>query len=399
MMHYETQHINLLLIENDPEIKAKFIDYIENTKLNITVTVVNNGNDGIAAFTENNYDCVLLNYVLPDMNAQILLSNIQDGPILSVPIIVYSQQSIPSMGLEVLESGAIDFITYDKCNSRILQSIILHALVRGQYIRSQQYYFENMHQLLSNAHLKEEKLINKLLEHDKKNAENSNVAKSEFLAQVSHELRNPLNAILGFAQVIELEDSENKVHQESLYEIKQAGKHLLMVINGLLNLAKIESDKEQLLMDKVDLGEIIEESIALLQPIATNYDVTVSKDYALELFVLADRLKLKQAIINLISNALKYNVSGGHVNVATMKNNSTAKLVVSDTGLGIPKDKLSDIFLPFNRSVAEKSTIEGTGIGLTITKKIVEQMGGEIGVESCVNEGSKFWFQVPLIQP
>ena len=226
-------------------------------------------------------------------------------------------------------------------------------------------------------------------------AERANVAKSVFLSSMSHELRTPLNAILGFSQLMEIDSNLSEKHKEYIHEILKAGQHLLQLINEVLDLSKIETGKLSLSIEPVELSSILEECIHLLSPLAKFRKIAMVYHETPNVVVYADRTRLKQAILNLLSNAVKYNNEKGEVLVEVIAIDSTIyRIKISDTGPGIPAEHLNELFLPFNRLGAESSGIEGTGIGLTITKKIVDLMGGKLGVSSVINVGSQFWIDL-----
>lgn len=230
----------------------------------------------------------------------------------------------------------------------------------------------------------------------KEQAEKANLAKSEFLSSMSHELRTPMNAILGFSQLMEYDDNLNEDQKDSVQEILKAGNHLLGLINEVLDLAKVESGKIELSLEPVELLPVIDECIAMILTLAFKHDITVSHAVTPGMTVRADKTRLKQVLLNLLSNAIKYNRKGGSVKIdASLEKNSRLRIRVVDTGTGISSDKLSELFQPFNRLGAEASQIEGTGIGLTITRRFVEMMGGEVGVLSEVGVGSTFWLELP----
>ncbi|MFZ5530472.1 MAG: PAS domain S-box protein, partial [Pseudomonadota bacterium] len=229
-------------------------------------------------------------------------------------------------------------------------------------------------------------------------AEQASRAKSEFLSSMSHELRTPMNAILGFGQLLEMDRTLDGSQRESVREIVKAGNHLLSLINDVLDLAKVESGGIGISLDRVEVGRLLEECEKLAAPYAAECHVSLKLERApcAGLAVSADHTRLKQALLNLITNAIKYNRSGGLVTVTCRNDNARVRLLVKDTGHGIAKEKMSRLFQPFDRLGAELSAIEGTGIGLTLTKKLVEMMQGEIGVESEVGVGSTFWLELPL---
>lgn len=227
-------------------------------------------------------------------------------------------------------------------------------------------------------------------------------AKSEFLSNMSHELRTPLNAILGFGQLLELDRGLTPEQADNAREIVKAGRHLLTLINEVLDLARIESGKLTLSMEPVQLQELIEECAVLVESGAIRQGLAFQRDitHCQARWVRADRLRLKQVLINLLSNAVKYNREGGSVHITCdFKTTGPVRLAVRDTGPGIPADKLGELFTPFNRLGLETGSIEGSGVGLVISKRLVEMMGGEIGVDSQPGRGCTFWVELAETQP
>ena len=240
------------------------------------------------------------------------------------------------------------------------------------------------------------------LERARAAAEKANLAKSDFLSSMSHELRSPLNAILGFAQLINSEIPPPTPSQTaSIDQILHAGWYLLELINEILDLAQIESGKLALSREPTALSEVLLECQAMIEPQGQKRGVTMTFPRSdLPYFVDADRTRLKQILINLLSNAIKYNRTNGAVVVdcrliaARSNTPERVRISVRDTGAGLPPDMISQLFQPFNRLGQERNTEEGTGIGLVMSKRLVELMGGLIGVESTVGLGSVFWFEL-----
>jgi PAS domain S-box-containing protein len=231
------------------------------------------------------------------------------------------------------------------------------------------------------------------LEGAKSLAEKANLAKSDFLSSMSHELRSPLNAILGFAQLMESGvPLPTAAQKASIDQILQAGWYLLDLINEILDLAVIESGKLSLSAEPVSLAEVMRECRAMIEPQAHKRGIRMTfPPLDIPYFVHADRTRLKQVLINLLSNAVKYNRGGGTVVVACVASTPERILIsVKDTGAGLPPEKLAQLFKSFNRLGQETSAEEGTGIGLVVSKRLVELMGGVIGVESTVGVGSVF---------
>ena len=230
-------------------------------------------------------------------------------------------------------------------------------------------------------------------------AEKANLAKSDFLSSMSHELRSPLNAILGFAQLMESgsplpTDSQKR----SIDQILQAGWYLLELINEILDLALIESGKLSLSLEPISLAEVMRECQAMIEPQAQKRGISVAfPHFEMPCFVQADRTRVKQVFINLLSNAIKYNKVGGTVVVEHITSTpGRIRICVKDSGEGLAADKLAQLFQPFNRLGQEANAEEGTGIGLVTTKRLVELMKGVIGVESTVGVGSVFWIELDL---
>ncbi len=236
----------------------------------------------------------------------------------------------------------------------------------------------------------------------KEEAEKASKAKSEFLSNMSHELRTPLNAVLGFAQLLEIDPTSplNQSQKESVKEILKAGNHLLVLINEVLDLAKIESGKLTISIEPVEIAPLMEETTSLMRPLAEKNQIkmTVISIECIQEFVAADRTRLKQVLLNIISNAIKYNRENGEVILNCEKKGGFIRFNVVDKGYGIPDSEFENIFNPFSRLKTTSNLVEGTGIGLSVAKQLVELMHGKIGVESEENVGSHFWIDIPSVE-
>jgi len=243
-------------------------------------------------------------------------------------------------------------------------------------------------------------LANSELELAIEEARAANLAKSAFLSSMSHELRTPLNAILGFAQILSSNAMPTTPEQKMEFSnhILKSGRHLLTLINEILDLAKVEAGALTLSMEAVGLGEVLAECRTMIEPLASTRGIRVLfPDGCLGVQLRADRTRLKQVLLNLLSNAVKYNREGGAVVLDCLDAGPRRlRLSVRDTGMGLESSQVAALFQPFNRLGQEGGTQEGTGIGLVVTRRLVELMGGEIGVTSSPGVGSVFWIELGM---
>lgn len=251
--------------------------------------------------------------------------------------------------------------------------------------------------------ISDRKMIEESMRRSKESAEKANQAKSEFLSSMSHELRTPMNAILGFAQLLEYDHTEplTASQQENVGEIIKAGKHLLQLISEILDLSRVESGRLALNIETIPVGEILEECFSWIQPICSLNAIQFHNE-AVSMYgelIVCDRIRMKQVLLNILSNAVKYNDKDGSISVKVhpAEGNRLA-IVVEDTGMGISEKDMKLIFEPFHR-VQQGRQIEGTGIGLTVSSRLLEMMGGEIIAESAVGVGSRFEILIAKAHP
>lgn len=240
------------------------------------------------------------------------------------------------------------------------------------------------------------------LKKSRQEAEEANRAKSDFLSRMSHELRTPLNSILGFAQLFEMGDLTAN-QRKGVGHILKSGRHLLRLINEVLDIAKIESGKVTLSMELVKVKEVVNEAIDLVRPLTKESQITIDyKEQAQDnLFVKADKQRLVQVLVNLLNNGIKYNKKGGSVKINSIlvssdnNKSESLKIMIKDTGIGIEENNIGKLFTPFLRFGEEMLNTEGTGLGLSIAKELMTVMGGAIGVTSKIGDGSTFWIELP----
>lgn len=234
----------------------------------------------------------------------------------------------------------------------------------------------------------EEELVNARNESDR-----ANQAKSDFLSNMSHELRTPLNAILGFTQLLNVETRLDDKQKTYVDEIDSAGQLQLELVNQILDLSRIEEGHLNLSIEKVSVKDVIKECNTLISPLSEKNNISIHTNKLDDFYVLADYTRLKQVVLNLLSNAIKYNVEGGSVHISLSIKDEVLRIDVTDTGKGVPQELIDDIFTPFSR-LGVGNTIEGTGIGLSISKQLIEKMGGNIGVKNNEGDGCTFWVEL-----
>ncbi|MBA5637821.1 response regulator [Duganella sp. LX20W] len=349
------------------------------------------GQAALDALQPGAYDLLLADLMMPGMDGITLVQAARAIDADLASIIMTGEGSIAS-AVRAMKVGALDYIIKPFKVSTILP--VLARALETRMLRLENAKLESQ----LRAHAAEMDALNKDLELARQQAERANQEKSTFLSHMSHELRTPLNAILGFAQILTSDKLPSTPDEKQAFarHILQAGRHLLTLINEVLDLAKIESGAMTLSLEPVALARVFQECQAMIQPLATRRGIELRFPARAPAHVVADRTRLKQVLINLLSNAVKYNRERGTVALdCVAAQPGRVRIAVRDTGAGLTAAQLELIFQPFNRLGQEGSAEEGTGIGLALTKRLMEAMRGQIGVASMVGVGSTFWIELP----
>jgi CheY-like chemotaxis protein len=341
------------------------------------VIIANSGEKALKiAASKSPPDLILLDIMMPDMDGYEVCQRLKlEAKTKNIPVIFLTAKGAMEDEQRGLELGAVDYITKPISPPIVLARVKNHLAL---------------------------KKINSQLESATFVAEKANLAKSNFLSGMSHELRSPLNAILGFAQLMESDPrAPTPAQKESITQILHAGWHLLKLINEILDLSKIESGRIPLQLEAIPLNEVMLECQNMITPQAQRHGIElIFPAFDASCFVHADRTRIKQVLINLLSNAIKYNSPNGTVEVSyQMSAAGRTRVNVKDSGAGLSPEKITQLFQAFNRLGQETGNEEGTGIGLVVTLRLVELMGGSMGVESRVGVGSVFWFELATDSP
>ena len=365
------------------------------------------GKEGLDKFFQKQFDCVLVDLVMPEIDGIEVCRRINEArPRLANPVVVLmlAAREDKENLTRALDAGADDFV--GKSSDMTVLKGRVRALLRRKFFQQEnqkiieELKLKELEIARAKAAQAEAEALASLagdLKTAKEAAEAATQAKSEFLANMSHELRSPLNAILGFAQIMESDSPlPTDSQKRNIGQILQAGWHLLNLINEILDLAAVESGKMSVSLEPVSLAEVISECKAMMGPQARQRGISMTfPEFDLPCYVHADRTRVKQILINLLSNSIKYNRGRGTVEVKCAATNpERVRISVKDTGAGLPPEKLTQLFQPFNRLGQESIAEEGTGIGLVMSKRLIELMKGVIGVESAVGVGSVFWIEL-----
>ncbi len=378
--------LKILIIEDNEVDRMAVLKDLKKSGRKFKLVEADNASSGLKALKKNSFDCVILDYHLPDKNALELLEEVQESNNIRAPIIVLTGTADQSMGIETLKYGAQDYLIKEETNSDLLMRSIEYAMER--------------HQLKIELEEKNEKL------------KVASGYKSEFLANMSHELRSPLNAILLLSR--ELANNKEKVlhkdNVESAEIIYKCGNDLLVLINNLLDIAKIESGKMTLYVDENRLKSIIDDINFSFRHIMEGKGLNLKINFSdtLPATIYTDQQKLIQIINNLISNSMKFTKEGGIIidfhrplpdtdlSDSGLDIKKSIAISITDTGIGIPNDKQSEIFEAFKQADGSTSRVYGgTGLGLSISRELVKLLGGEIRLKSVEGNGSTFTIYIP----
>jgi signal transduction histidine kinase len=317
-------------------------------------------------------DLVVLDVNLPDVSGKEVCRRIKADPqFRCLPVLQVSATSILSEDrIEALEGGADAYVTMPVPAGEFLA--VARALLRLRRAEEGR-------------------------EAARAEAEAANQAKSDFISRMSHEFRTPLNAILGFAQLLEMEVLTTD-QREGVEHILKAGRHLLDLVNEVLDISRIEAGRMDISLEPVEVAPVVREALSLLGPAAAQRGVVLRPpDSRQPGWVRADRQRLLQVLLNLVSNAVKYNRADGWVSVS-WRTGETIRIEVCDSGIGIRPDAMARLFQPFQR-VDPTTAVEGTGLGLTLSRRLAEAMGGTLDAESAPGQGSRFWIELPATEP
>jgi len=346
-------------------------------------------------------DLILLDIMMPGMDGYEVCQRLKSNPeTINIPVIFLTARSGMEDEQKGLELGAVDYITKPISPPILMARVKNHLALKamGDFLRDQNHFLE-----LEVAKRTRELMSIQEIAIKNIQLEEANRMKSEFLANMSHELRTPLNSVIGFSEVLQgqMFGPINEKQQAYVKNILNSGNHLLSLINDILDLSKVESGKMEFELSDFSLRETMEISLMMLKQKA--HDKKVELRLALipnpDVNIVADQRKLKQILYNLLSNAVKFNRTGGTVDISVLTDAESVEITVADSGIGIREEDIPKLFHSFTQlESAYTKEYEGTGLGLVLTKKLVERHGGRIWVESRFGAGSRFSFTIPISQ-
>jgi CheY-like chemotaxis protein len=386
-----------LIVDDNPINIGALRETLEPLQQEIAVST--NGKKAIDLALRFQPDLILLDIMMPEMNGLEVCRILQEDSLTKdIPIIFVTAKTQPEDIQNGFSSGCVDYILKPICVVEVLARVKVHLKIRKLLLLKDSWIKK-----LKDAKLQLEKEVSELtnsIHEVREETIRTNKSKSEYILRMFHELRTPMNAILGFSQIMEINQKIDKSsnHQENISKIRTAGKHLLALIDDILDLSAVESGKVKLEMARINPSHIIDKKvIPLISQMASERNISLinkTSSYP-DISVSCDPLRLTQILLNISSNAIKYNKDGGSVIFDIQQSSDRmVRITVSDTGQGIPQDKLEIIFHPFYRLDSNNPDTEGVGVGLSITKRLIELMGGNIFVTSKLGEGSCFTIEL-----
>ncbi len=392
-----------LLIVDDDSVDRRLIGHLltEAGPENTQILLAENGKAGLEALGGGGFDCVLLDFNLPDMTGLEFLAAAADAAEGEHPcaVVLITGHGSELIAVEAMKRGALDYLVKDQLSSSILWRTVTHAVSRAELQRRLAVSLRELTE--SNTALEREVATRQTAEAEmraaKDAAELANQSKTRFVAMVTHELRTPLNGILGYIQLLRIEKGLSARQDEHLEAMLHAGKHLLGMIERVLDFASIENARLQLYPTQVSLRDVTDDCITLLSPIAAERGLKLSllRAHDAPRQIVADPARLRQVLINLVGNAVKYTEAGGvELRVLAGAAAGALRIEVADTGRGIDATNRHRLFQDFER-LELATSVEGTGLGLAIAAGIVNLMGGKIDYAPNPIGGSVFWFELP----
>jgi signal transduction histidine kinase len=356
------------------------------------------GATGLAALEADHFDCVLLDFNLPDMTGLKFLTAAAVGGELPCAFVLVTGKGNEAIAVEAMKRGVQDYLVKDKVNPSSLWRAMTQAVIQ---VELKQRVAASLRLTASHLALEQEVAARKAGEAElraaKEAAEQGSQAKTRFVAMVTHELRTPLNGILGYAQLLRIEGGLSARQESHVRAMTQAGRHLLEMIERVLDFASIESGRMELHPAEVSVRDLTEGCIAFISPIAAErvLSLRVVHAYDAPRQIIADPARLRQVLLNLLGNAVKYTDTGGvELRLLAGASSGSLRVEIADTGRGIDDASRARLFQDFERLNAATS-VEGTGLGLAIAERIVRLMGGTINYAPNLNGGSVFWFELP----
>ncbi|MGE0394265.1 MAG: response regulator [Vicinamibacterales bacterium] len=393
--------LRLVHLEDDPADVALVQETLLHEGLDCEIIHVSTRASFVEAL-DANPDLVLADSSLPGFDGLAALRLVQARRP-GVPFVYVSGTLGEEAAIQRLREGATDYVL--KHSLGLLPSAVRRALQVAGERRLREAAEHQLRELNAEledrvrARTRELEEANAALSRRDEELQAASRAKNDFLSRMSHDLRTPLNAIIGFGQLLQL-DQLPAEQADNVGQILKGARHLLELINEVLDITRIETGYLSLSLEPVDLAEVVQECVELIKPLATARDIRVDLPAAFApTFIRADQQRIRQVLLNLLSNAVKYNHHGGAVRVACDRRDQRVVLSVTDTGAGISAEKLQMLFTPFERLGAEQTAVEGTGLGLVLSRRLTEAMGGHIGIESAPGHGSTFWVDLPASEP